>query len=151
MIGGILRYVQLLDLKFEADDQPVGMFHYPTGEPKTYPPPAQAPPVMQEQMPRRQMLRSLFRPDNSDPIAYIRQQERNRLKALDEIKPPQISYEVPDQGSEVVVGVMIAFPSQEGTGSDKWSVSNSDLDDVQQVPDVCLGVMEARIGDRKSR
>jgi hypothetical protein len=106
---------------------------------------------MAEQMPRGQMLRSLFRPDNSDPIAYIRQQELDRLKAQDEIQPPQISYEVPDNGSEVVMGVMIAFPSQEGTGSDKWSVNSSDLDEGQQVPDVCLGIMEARIGDRKSR
>lgn len=70
---------------------------------------------------------------------------------MDEINSTQISYEVPDQGSEVVVGVMIAFPSQEGTGSDKWSVNSHDVDEEQQVPDVCLGIMEARIGDRKSR
>ena len=101
-------------------------------------------------MPRRQMLRSLFRPDNSDPIAYIRQQELDRIKAEDEIKQPQISYEVPDKGSEVVVGVMIAFPSQEG-GSDRWSTNSGDMDEGQQVPDVCLGIMEATIGDRKTK
>jgi hypothetical protein len=117
------------------------MIHYPSGEPKMYPPPPQTP-VMGEQMPRRQMLRSLFRPDNSDPIAYIRQQELNRLKADDEVKSSQISY--------VVVGVMIAFPSQEG-GSDRWSMNSGDMEEGQQVPDVCLGIMEATIGDRKRR
>lgn len=136
-------------MRSETDNQPVGMIHYPNGEPKLYAPPP-LPPMMAEQMPRRQILRSLFRPDNSDPIAYIRQQELNRIKAEEEIKPPQISYEVPDKGSEVVVGVMIAFPSQEG-GSDRWSVNSGDVDEGQQVPDVCLGIMEATIGDRKKR
>jgi hypothetical protein len=125
------------------------MIYYPSGEPKIYPPPPQ-PPVMGEQMPRRQMLRSLFRPDNSDPIAYIRQQELNRLNAQDEVKSSPISYEVPDTGSEVVVGVMIAFPSQEG-GSDRWSMNSGDMEEGQQVPDVCLGIMEATIGDRKTK
>jgi len=96
------------------------------------------------------MLRSLFRPDNSDPIAYIRRQELNRLKAEDEVKSSQISYQVPDKGSEVVVGVMIAFPSQEG-GSERWSVKSGDMEEGQQVPDVCLGIMEATIGDKKRR
>jgi hypothetical protein len=132
-------HVYFLRMRREADRQPVGMIHYPSGEPKRYPPPPQ-PPVMG----------SLFRPDNSDPIAYIRQQELNRLKAEDEIQPPQISYEVPDTGSEVVVGVMIAFPSQEG-GSDRWSMNSGDMDEGQQVPDVCLGIMEAKIGDRKTK
>jgi hypothetical protein len=125
------------------------MFHYPSSESKPYtipPPPGRG---TGEQMPRRQILRSLFRPDESDPIAYLRQQELNRLKAQEEIETRQITFEVPDKGSEVVVGVMIAFPSQEN-GSDKWSVNSTESDD-QQVPDVCLGIMEARIGDRKLR
>jgi hypothetical protein len=95
-------------------------------------------------MPRRQLLRSLFRPDDYDPIEHIRQAELSRTKTRDS-SPADITFEVPEQGSEVVLGVMIAFPSQEG-GSDRWSLS-SDVEE-QQVPDVCLGIMEATIGEK---
>jgi hypothetical protein len=77
--------------------------------------------------------------------------ELERMRTRDTIQPAQTSFEIPDQGSEVVVGVMIAFPSQEGTGSDKWSMNSADMDEGQQVPDVCLGIMEATIGNNKGR
>jgi hypothetical protein len=72
------------------------------------------------------------------------------MRTREEPSTAQTTFEVPDQGSEVVVGVMIAFPSQEGNGSDKWSLSNGGQDE-QEVPDVCLGIMEAKIGDKQRR
>ena len=129
--------------------QPVSVIHYPTGEAKTYPPPPPPAPPIPQSMPRRQLLRSLFRPDHYDPIAHIRQAELERMRTREEPSTAQTTFEVPDQGSEVVVGVMIAFPSQDG-GSDKWSVSSGGQDE-QEVPDVCLGIMEAKIGEKQRR
>lgn len=129
------------------------MIHFPTGVPRPPPPPVPEPiiPQMSETMPRRQLLRSLFRPDRSDPLEYIRQAELARANAQNAIDEHRTTFEVPEQGSEVVMGVMIAFPTEEGTGSDRWSLTSGGMDEEQQVPDVCLGIMEATIGEERER
>lgn len=102
-------------------------------------------------MPRRQLLRSLFRRDDSDPLQFMQNLDLNRVKTGQTVVPAHTSYEVPEEGSEVTLGVLIAFPTEAGAASERWSV-NSDEDEGQQVPDVCLGVMEATIGpDRPAR
>lgn len=76
----------------------------------------------------------------------------NRVKTGHTVTPATTSYEVPEEGSEVTLGVLIAFPTEVGDGhSDRWSV-NSDEMDGQEVPDLCMGIMAARIGpDRTNR
>lgn len=45
---------------------------------------------------------------------------------------------IPEVGAEVVVGVMIALPVEEGKGAEKWMVEEAE---EAEVPEVCLGVM----------
>lgn len=128
------------------------MVHFPTGEYKPPPsPPPEMIPIYPPTMPRGQLIRSLFRRDTSDPLAYLQNMDLNRVKTGHTVVPATTSYEVPEEGSEVTLGVLIAFPSEVGDGhSDRWSVDTDDID--QEVPDLCMGVMAATIGpDRTNR
>lgn len=77
--------------------------------------------------------------------------ELAKAKAQSEIDENRTTFQVPEQGSEVVMGVMIAFPTEEGKGSDRWSVSSGGVNEEQQVPDVCLGIMQTTIGAKREQ
>lgn len=49
-------------------------------------------------------------------------------------------YKVPEEGGEVVVGVLIALPSQGAAG---WEVDEDD--DAGEVPEVCLGLVDCHV------
>ena len=51
---------------------------------------------------------------------------------------PIPAYSVPDEGSSVAVGVLIALPSEDGQGTERASMGG---DEDVDVPEVCLGVM----------
>lgn len=135
-----------------ANLTPLGMVHFPEGEVKPEPAQLDLPyPIYPPTMPRRQVLRSLFRRDDSDPLAYLQGYDLNRVKTGHTVVARETSYEVPIEGTEVVLGVMIAMPTDPSSATDRWTTTGDDDEDEdygegRQVPDVCLGVMGATIG-----
>ncbi len=49
---------------------------------------------------------------------------------------------LPEDGAEIIVGVMIALPVEEGKGAEKWRVEETE---EAEVPELCLGVMGCRL------
>lgn len=127
------------------------MVHFPEGETKPETTLPELPyPLFPPTMPRRQLIRSLFRRDDSDPLAYLQGYDLNRVKTGHTVVPRETSYEVPEEGSEVVLGVMIAMPTDPASTTNRWNPrtdedEDEEEDEGQQVPDVCLGVMEATV------
>ena len=61
------------------------------------------------------------------------------MATLPPVKP---AWTIPEDGEEVVVGVLIAMPA-EGREADMWDVEE-DAEDAE-VPEVCLGVMDCTV------
>lgn len=130
-----------------TNPQPLSMLHFPPPEPPTGPQPIDLP--LRPRLTGRDLIRALFRPDSTTtPMDQLREAALNRTLTRGTIIPNAPALEVPPEGTEVVMGVMISMPTEpneQGEG-ERWYASTGEDDDEVRVPQVCLGVMGATIG-----
>ncbi|WVQ93480.1 hypothetical protein IAU59_000554 [Kwoniella sp. CBS 9459] len=120
------------------DLTPLSVLHFPP----TLPPPPPAPIEMPPPPSTATILRSMF----STRSPYPDRPPLTTTMTNTTIPTSRAVFSVPDAGEEIVVGVMIAMPVEEGSSAaEKWSL----LEDGEErdLPEVCLGVMSAKIGE----
>ncbi|OCF31648.1 hypothetical protein I316_06653 [Kwoniella heveanensis BCC8398] len=120
------------------DLTPLSVLHFPPTLPPPPPEPIQLPPPPNT----ASILRSMF----STRSPYPERPPLTTTLTNTTIPTSRPVFSVPDAGTEIVVGVMIAMPVEEGSAAEeKWSL----LDDGEErdLPEVCLGVMSAKIGE----
>jgi len=127
---------------------PLAMIHFPPDEPT---PPPNVPDLSSYRttMPRRQLLRSLFSSEPVPPFDSLdmRFDHLHRTTTTTSVVQNNPALRAPPEGTDVVLGVLIALPTEEGKASDRWSVQSAE--DEHEVPEVCLGVMQATVEGRE--
>ncbi|WVF65843.1 hypothetical protein IAT40_000580 [Kwoniella sp. CBS 6097] len=120
------------------DLTPLSVLHFPPNVPPPPPEPIQMPPPPSTAT----IIRSMF----STRSPYPERPQLIQTITSQTIPTSRPVFSVPDAGTEIVVGVMIAMPVEEGSAAEeKWSL----LEDGEErdLPEVCLGVMSAKIGE----
>ncbi|KAK8861628.1 hypothetical protein IAR55_002451 [Kwoniella newhampshirensis] len=118
---------------------PLSVLHF-----KTTPPSSAEVPVLPLPAPLtpQAYLRSLF---SSNPTYPYMRPPLNTQATSQTIPTAGPKYEIPETNTEVVVGVMIAMPVQ-GAGEERWNTLEYEGEE-RDLPEVCLGVMGARLSD----
>jgi hypothetical protein len=123
---------------------PLAMLHFPPEQPPAGPKPIDIP--TRPRLTGRALLRAVFRPDSQSPMDQLREAALNRTLTRGTLVVNEPALQVPPEGTEVVMGVMIAMPSEKAE-EDRWYRSGKeDEDEEAHLPLVCLGVMPAVIG-----
>ena len=136
--------------RIEAYDhiQPLSVTH---AAPPPTPPPTIEPSSLMPQPRGPWFLRPFLTPRLPDLNGYIaahpdpNRPDLHRTLTVATLPPVKPAWTIPQDGEEVVIGVMIAMPV-EGKQDEKWDADGEDEDGVD-VPEVCLGVTGCKVND----
>ncbi|WVR03758.1 hypothetical protein IAU60_000753 [Kwoniella sp. DSM 27419] len=118
---------------------PLSVVHFPAPSP----PPTPQPPMTLDMIPRQSARTRIRHAFSSQPPMPIRPQLQTQL-TNQTIPKAKAMFEIPPVGTEVMLGVMIAMPVQ-GADEERWNLLEEG--EERDLPEVCLGVMNAKIGE----
>lgn len=119
------------------------MLHFPTAE-ESDPAPRPIEIPVRPRLTGRALIRGLIRPDFTSPLDHLREAALQRTMTRGTMVANEPLFEVPPEGTEVVMGVMIAMPSEKSE-EERWFANTKEDEDEAHLPLVCLGVMPAVI------